>query len=265
MNVFITGAAGGLGRAFAVSCAQKGYNLFLTDVNRIGLSAIKKGLQKQYDVSIITMGCNLTNKADLKKLFEYIDNENITFDMLLNIAGVDFEGGFMSIDASHISNIIRLNIEATLHITHELLKRRIHGNKFYIVFVSSLASICPMPLKATYAASKRFLLDFSLALATEMRSQNVKILALCPGGLPTTKEAMQGIEAQGFFGAITTNRLEEITDKTILKVQAGRKIYIPGSVNRTFSFLAGFIPKRIVVKLLFSRWQKAQKQWFSAN
>lgn len=265
MNVLITGAAGGLGRAFAISCAQKGYSLFLTDVNKSGLMAIKKGLQNQYDISIITKECNLTNENDFRKLVEYIDNENVTFDMLLNVAGIDFEGGFLSIDSHRVSDIIRLNIEATLRITHEILQRRIHGNQFYIVFVSSLASVCPMPLKATYAASKRFLLDFSLALATEMRSQNVKILALCPGGLATTKEAMQGIEAQGFFGAVTTNRLEEITDKTILKVQAGRKIYIPGLVNRAFSFLAGFIPKRIIIKLLFSRWEKAQKEWFSAN
>ncbi|NCC69361.1 MAG: SDR family NAD(P)-dependent oxidoreductase, partial [Clostridia bacterium] len=37
MNVMITGAAGGLGRALAVECGRRGYNIFLTDINESGL------------------------------------------------------------------------------------------------------------------------------------------------------------------------------------------------------------------------------------
>ena len=40
MNVMITGAAGGLGRAMAIECGRRGYNMFLTDVNGNGLLSI---------------------------------------------------------------------------------------------------------------------------------------------------------------------------------------------------------------------------------
>ena len=43
MNVFITGASGGLGRELANECGRRGYNLFLTDINESGLSAFKPG------------------------------------------------------------------------------------------------------------------------------------------------------------------------------------------------------------------------------
>ena len=48
MNVLITGAAGGLGRAMAVECAGRGYNLFLTDLNGGSLRLIKEGLERRF-------------------------------------------------------------------------------------------------------------------------------------------------------------------------------------------------------------------------
>ncbi len=98
----------------------------------------------------------------------------------------------------HIALMIKLNIEATLRITHEILNRRNDQGKFYLVFVASLASLYPMPLKATYAASKRFLYDFSIALGEELKAKHVSVLSLCPGGLPTTEEAIRCIQVQGF-------------------------------------------------------------------
>lgn len=129
------------------------------------------------------------------------------------------------------------------------------------MFVSSLASMSPMPLKATYAASKRFLTDFAAALRQELKSQNVKVLTLCPGGLPTTEEAIQGIAAQGFWGSVTTNRLESVAFETVEKVQKGQGLYIPGAVNRVLSILGKFVPRTIAAAIVYSRWMNAQKKW----
>jgi short-subunit dehydrogenase len=43
-----------------------------------------------------------------------------------------------------------------------------------------------MPVKATYAASKRFLLDFSIVMREELRPQGITVTILCPAGMPTT-------------------------------------------------------------------------------
>jgi short-subunit dehydrogenase len=127
--------------------------------------------------------------------------------------------------------------------------------------VSSLASMYPMPLKATYAASKRFLLDFALALRQELKNQNATVLTLCPGGLVTTKEAMRGISAQGFWGNATTNSLEIVARKTINHALQGKSIYIPGLLNRTLSFLGKLLPRSWVASLIYLRWNKAQVKW----
>lgn len=109
--------------------------------------------------------CDLTDSAGVDALMAQASRLGLTFDMLLNVAGVDFEGGFLKRKREKVMRIVALNNEGTLRITHAVLQRRTPNRRFTVVLVSSLASLFPMPLKATYAASKRFLLDFGLALA----------------------------------------------------------------------------------------------------
>ena len=260
MTVLITGASGGLGRAFALDCAERGWDLILTDINAAGLIKVKQGIERQYDVNIISQACDIKSDADVDSLIKSIGDNNIRLDMLLNVAGKDYEGGFTQRSFDKITEILRLNIEATLRMTYKALSLRRKSGKFYIIFVSSLASLYPMPLKAAYAASKRFLLDFSYALGQELKNENVSVLSLCPGGLPTTAEAIRGIEAQGFWGTVTTNKLEKVAHCTVSRVLRGRKLYIPGGLNRLFSIASKFIPAQTIATLLLKRWSKAQKK-----
>lgn len=172
MNVLITGAAGGLGRALSCECARRGYRLFLTDVNGPGLSCICEGIRRRFDAAVDGAVCDLTDGRDVDAMFSQIDEKGVRFDMLFDVAGVDFEGGFLQQDREKIAGIVAL-------------RRRRTGGRFTLVFVSSLASLFPMPLKATYAASKRFLLDFATALRRELWDENVRVMALCPGGMAT--------------------------------------------------------------------------------
>ena len=261
MTVLITGAAGGLGRAFASECAARGYDLFLTDINETGIEKIKDGILCRFGIRVETMACDLTEEREVAALFDFAAEKNMEPDMLLNIAGVDFEGGFTQRSAEMALKIVRLNIEATLQVTHKALETRKKDGKFYIIFVSSLASFYPMPLKATYAASKRFLCDFAYALKEELRDREVSVMTLCPAGLATTEEAVQGISAQGILGKLTTNRLEKMTGKAITRALKGKDICVPGPVNWIFMALSSVIPRRVIAGLLYNRWKGAQEQW----
>ncbi|MGI6778888.1 MAG: SDR family NAD(P)-dependent oxidoreductase [Acetivibrionales bacterium] len=260
MAVLITGASGGLGRAFAIECAERGYDILLTDINVEGLGKVKTGIERQYDVCVYVKPCDITNDSEVDSLITFAKEAGIQLDMLLNVAGIDYEGGFVEQNFDNVSKILRVNIEASLRITYKALSLRRRSGRFYIVFVSSLASMYPMPLKATYAASKRFLLDFSIAVGQELKHKNVSVLALCPGGMPTTSECIKAIEAQGFWGGVTTNHLEKVAHRTISKSLCGKKVYIPGTINRIFSIAGKFIPTGITARLLYNRWSKAQQK-----
>lgn len=262
--VLITGAAGGLGRAMAMECARRGYTLFLTDRDAEGLARIERGAFLAHGVNVHTFACDLTDSGEVNALFQAVERTGETLDMLLNVAGVDFEGGFLERDSARLLTIVRLNVEATLLVTHAALFRRAAGANFTVVTVCSLASVCPMPLKATYAASKRFLLDFSIALGQELAHENVHVLALCPGGMPTTGEALSGIEAQGLWGRITSNSLGTIARNTIDRALAGKRVYVPGAVNRVLATLSRMVPPILAARLIHRRWTAAQKKWLRA-
>ena len=258
MNVLITGAAGGLGRALSCECARRGYRLFLTDVNGPGLSCICEGIRRQFDAAVDGAVCDLTDGRDVDAMFSQIDEKGVRFDMLFDVAGVDFEGGFLQQDREKIAGIVALNDAAALRVAHAALRRRRTGGRFTLVFVSSLASLFPMPLKVTYAASKRFLLDFATALRRELWDENVRVMALCPGGMATAPQAVQAMQAQGIWGELTANPLETVARRTVSRALRGQALYVPGALNRALAWLGRLLPRSWVAAAIYKRWQGAQ-------
>lgn len=258
--VAITGATGGLGKAFAVECASRGWDLFLTDRFSEPLDVLAEGLRRSYGVRVITRPCDLTDPASRATLIESIRANGLRFRLLINVAGVDFEGLFYEQSIQHIRTIIRLNIEATLEMTHSLLAYRDPLHTFHIINVASLAAFAPMPVKATYAASKRFLFDFSLALGEEVRDLGATVTVLCPAGMPTTRECIAGIQAQGWMGQVTTRNVGQVAYETIEAALKGRAVVIPGAPNRLLQSLGALIPAPLAARLVGSRWKAAHRR-----
>lgn len=258
--VAITGATGGLGKAFAVECASRGWDLFLTDLSPKPLETLAAGLHNCYNIKVVTHTCDLAEPSSRKALFEYIAADSLRFWALINVAGIDYEGLFYEQTGQQIRTIIRLNIEGTLDITHTLLQFRAPLISFRIVNVASLAAFYPMPVKATYAASKRFLLNFSLALREEMRDAGVSVTTLCPAGLPTTIGCIQAIEAQGWMGHITTQDIGRVANMTLNAALAGKPLIIPGLVNHILQTMGAMVPSSLVASLIGSRWKSARRK-----
>ncbi len=258
--VLITGATGGLGKAMAIECASRGWDLFLTDLRKEKLAVLAAGLERSYSVRVLYEAADLTDPASRAVLFGRIQSDGLRFRGLINVAGTDHEGLFLECSAEQIIAILRLNIEATLVMTHALLAHRDPAATFRIINVSSLAAFFSMPVKATYAASKRFILDFSLALRNELREQNVTVTALCPAGLPTTDTCIAAIESQGIMGQLTTEDIGKVAHQTVEAALHGKAVVIPGFLNRLIRWLGGMVPPTTVAELVGSRWRMAQQK-----
>ncbi len=256
----ITGATGGLGKAFAAECADRGWDLFLTDLNAARLELLARGLERAYGVEVTYFASDLTDPTSRTALFESLRREGRLFRGLINVAGLDHEGLFTERRSEEITAILRLNVESTLITTHTILEFRDPVITFRIINVSSLAAFFSMPVKATYAASKRFLLDFSLALRNELRDENVTVTALCPAGMPTNEACIAGIEAQGLMGQMTTEDVGRVAYLTLESALHGKAIVIPGTLNRIVRWAGGLIPAASVAELIGSRWRAARQK-----
>jgi len=256
----ITGAAGGLGKAFAVECASRGWDVFLTDLSPENLETLAQGIRSSYGVDVHTHACNLTDADSRQTLFDLFSQQHLSIAALINVAGLDHEGLFYDQTVAKIQSIIRLNIEATVTMTHAMMHFRDLYRPFRIINVASLAAYYPMPVKATYAASKRFLLDFSLALREEIRSLGATVTVLCPAGMPTNIDCIRGIDAQGWMGQVTTMDVGRVAKITIDAALSGKAVVIPGLVNRVMQGVGALIPTHVLAKLIGKRWLSAREK-----
>lgn len=257
--VFISGAAGGLGKAFAVECARRGWDLFLTDLCSEKLEMLALALRRTYGIRVTCRECNLMEPVSRQELFRVISSGLHHFRGLINVAGLDVEGIFRERTRDDIRSIVRVNVEGTLEVTHSLLEVMDPVQPFWIITVSSLAAFFPIPVKATYAASKRFLLDFSLALRDEVKAQGVTVTVLCPAGLPTTVSSVEGIEAQGLLGQLTTQNIGQVARKTLDQALKGKAIVVPGLLNQVMRRVGSLIPPLLLSGLLGKRWRSARE------
>jgi len=256
----VTGATGGLGKAFAAECASRGWDLFLTDLSEERLAVLAPALQRTYGVEVGYLSTDLTNPSSRAALFASLQKQRLRFRGLINVAGLDHEGFFMDRRSDEITTIIRLNIESTLLVTHSVLPYRDHSMPFRIINVSSMGAYFAMPIKTTYAASKRFLLDFSLALRNELRDENVTVTVLCPAGLPTTPGCIEAIDAQGFMGQLTTENIGSVARQAVEAALRGRAIVVPGFLNRALLWASALVPSTNVADIVGRRWRSAHQR-----
>jgi uncharacterized protein len=255
-SLFISGATGGLGSAFALECARRGMDLTLTDLNPRGVE-FARSLAETFAISADYYPCDLTDRDDRTRLYAELAGSGRKFWGLVNVAGLDYEGEFLGRTREEVLRIINLNIESTLDTTYAILKMREIQKWFRLVNVCSMAAFYPMPYKAVYAASKRFLLNFSSAVRQEIRPFGT-VTALCPSGLPTTTENMRAIFAQGFWGKVTAVEPAFAARGTMDAALKGKALYVPGWINRVIYGLGSLVPEDLQIALINSRWQSSR-------
>jgi uncharacterized protein len=255
--ILISGATGGLGSAMVMECALRGYNLLLTDL-RDDVVGFAEYLAKAFSIEVRGIPCDLTSHQARTDFLNTLKAEGLRFRGLINVAGLDHEGAFLDRTRDQILQLIHLNIEATVDLTHEVINLRDPDAKFMLVNVCSLAAATPMPYKATYAATKRFLLDLSLALREEIKDFGT-VTALCPAGMPTTVENMAGIFAQGFWGAVTTVDTRTVARQTLDAAEKGKAVVIPGWINQIIYGVSRLLPASLTTRIAGSRWRAARQ------
>lgn len=252
----ITGALGGIGSAFALECARRGRNLLLVDIHEQADDLVGF-LLNQFQIKIQYHPCDLTDHSARAELIHLLNHQQIKLNGLINVVGKEIEGAFIDRSREEILHLIKLNIEALIDLSLAALKLHDDSQHFFLVNVASLAGFFPMPYKSLYAATKRFIINFSLGLREEIREFG-NVTVLCPSGLPTTAESMRKIFLQGFWGKITAQETYTVVRRTMDKVQRNVPIYIPGFPNKLIAWFANLLPDAWIAAYLRKRWGEKQ-------
>ena len=258
---FISGATGGIGKAFSFELAKRNCNLYLTGRSEEKLLALKSDLEEvNSSISIKYFACDLTLSDDRAKMLLDVKNQDIKFDRICNVAGVDIQKAFKDYTIEKVLFQIRVNVEATISLTHELLKLK--DDNFEIVTISSMSGVSPMPYFALYSATKACLTNFFTSLHYELKKENVKCTVVLPGGVPTRPDIINDIKGQGLWGKLSSKSPSYIAIKSLNAVKKNKIKFIPGFFNRLLYCIMKIAPKKITLSFIARRWSKQTKDAF---
>ena len=187
-TALITGASSGIGEEFSRQLAARGYELVLVARRKDRLEVLAEELPTQTHV----VACDLIKEAE--KLKGKVDKQGIQIDLLVNNAGFGLRGHFADLDPEREAEMVRVNCEAVVTLTHAFLPAMIERGQGGVITVASTAGMQPLPYETTYGATKAFAISFMEALSMELRGTGVKCLVVNPGPVRTEWQAVAGYD-----------------------------------------------------------------------
>jgi len=190
MNVIITGASKGIGKATAAAFAAEGANLFLCARNEVVLYNTVGELQlKHPNCTIKAMPADLSDKTMTWRFGNWC-LEHGTPDILINNAGEFIGGGILDEADGNLEKMIAVNLYSAYHLTRVVLPKMIaekpaDGTNRHIFNICSIASLHAYPNGGSYSISKFALLGFSKNLREELKRHHIKVTAVSPGAVMT--------------------------------------------------------------------------------
>jgi short-subunit dehydrogenase len=201
MNVVITGASKGIGRAIAEKYASTGADLFLCARNMDAATGWQQDLMNRYNVSICAANADLSNKKAVGDFAEKIISAFNGVDILVNNAGL-FEPGSVHNEADGIlERMIEVNLYSAYQLTRALVPVMIKKKSGHIFNICSIAALHAYHDGGSYSISKWALLGFSKNLREEMKPYGIKVTAVHPGATMTDSWARAGIDPKRIMEA----------------------------------------------------------------
>merc|ERR1711879_74279 len=160
----VTGASDGIGKAYSLTLAKKGFNVFL----------ISRTLSKLEDVAT---GANE---------FEEIENEIKSLGravILVNNVGMNYSypNHFLEASEEQDFNIVNVNINVTNKMTRIVLPFLLENKAGAVINLSSMAGRVPTPMLAVYSGTKAYIDFFTKCLAQEYKGNGIIFQSVTPG------------------------------------------------------------------------------------
>ena len=257
----VTGATGGLGKAFCMALAQRGYSLVLTGRSQEKLRALEETLCRDYaEIDIRSYAADLADLESRNSFFERVQSDGIRLSFLANVAGADIQKALSEYTQEKIAFQCRVNFEAAVSLCKFAIKNK--ETSLQIVNVSSVSGIYSMPYFAIYSATKAALTSFSVSLREEMKGKGVKVTAILPGAMPTRDDIKEQIKGQGIWGKMAAKTPISVAEASIKAVAKNKRKCIVGFWNKVMRISTWWIPDSLRLKFIAKRWSKISKDAF---
>jgi len=255
----ITGASSGIGKAMAFECGSRKMDLLLVALPDTGLADVGTAVAAQYGVSVHIFETDLCETDGPQKVYDWCEQNNYPVSFLINNAGKAGTAVFATSDLQYSDERILLNIRALVLLTRLFTPVMLSLPRARVLNVGSLSAFFPVPYKSIYSATKGFVVQFSRAINAEFRGTGLSVSVVCPNGVRTNAGTNFRIDSHGWVGRITEMSAEDVARISVTGALRGKKVIIPGAINRFLLFLQRTVPSRIQENILIREFNKEVK------
>lgn len=232
--VFVTGAAGGIGKEICKRFAEEGSIVIATDLDVLRLKDLKSKLNGLKG-SVQTHELNIIDALAVESVVSKVLEENGKIDALINNAGWDYAAPFVDTDPNLWQKLININLMGPLNLQKAVLPSMINSGSGKIINIASDAGRVGSSGESVYSACKGGIIAFSKTLAREQARNGIIVNTVCPG--PTDTPLLQSFVGNSEFSEKIYNGLK----RAIPMKRIGQPEDLPGIVAFLASSDANFI------------------------
>ena len=251
--VVITGAASGMGRAYALAFAKEASLLALCDFDEAGLKETIALLPES--IKVYSQAFDISDEQAMIEFASRVSTELGPAYVVINNAGIEGSGEpFWATPHSTLQRVMDVNFYGVVHGTRAFLPEMIARNEGVIVNVSSIFGLAGTPNNSDYCGSKFAVRGFTESLMVELLDSNIQVHLLHPGGIRTNIARQE--RSRAFSRNYLTTEPDHIARYLIKSIKQNKKRIVYGNNALKVWLATRLLPLSVVSSLIWSDMKK---------
>lgn len=246
-TALVTGASAGLGEEFAWQLATAGHDLVVVARSRDRLSELADVVTSATGKGVEVLVADLATADGRDEVAARLADDARPVSLLVNNAGFSTGRSFLDASWDEEAAMLDVLVTAPARLTHAALPGMIERGHGAILNVSSIAAHLA---DSTYAAHKRWVLDFTSAISGQLRGTGVTATAVLPGLTRTEFHDKPGLEHyRTDFPEVAWLSAEQVVSAALTGVRRGSVVVTPSARYTAAGALARLTPKAVTRRM----------------
>ena len=244
----VTGASSGIGRAFVLVLADRGYDLVVVARDAARLETLADEIRDAYGAQAEVLSADLSDPSSLLEVETRVADAGRPIDLLVNNVGFGTSGAFAALPIAREQQEIQLNVVALVRLTHAAIDGLVARGRGGVINVASIAGYQPTPGNAVYGATKAFVMSFTQAVHEELKGTGVKCMVLAPGFTRTEFQVRAGFDSSEVPGFLWQDAAT-VVGHSLRAYDRGRAVCVPGPLNAATAAFTAVTPQSITRRI----------------
>jgi 3-oxoacyl-[acyl-carrier protein] reductase len=188
-TALVTGGSRGIGKAVALKLARDGYRVLLTYVSKPeSADEVCREIESaggQARAYLLDIG----DREAIETFFSDEIKDKVRLDVLVNNAGMTWDGLIVRMKPEQWEKIIRVNLSGAFYCLQEAAKIMMRQKSGRIVNISSVVGQSGNPGQANYVSAKSAIIGLTKTAAQELAPRGITVNAVAPGFIATDMTA----------------------------------------------------------------------------